>query len=158
MVRVPRKKWTVPQLTGVYGIVRVPRNLDCTLLLSRSLLPWLKKVTTQPKFWFYMIRKTLRDDSQTRIWEREKNPDEWKVRCGYLWMLVSWIYLWLVLCSRTLTLTVVDSSFKIEELLHKMAISLKNCRVKEQNHFFLTDWTYWTLSSDYVLGLSDNFA
>ena len=28
MVRVPRKKWTVPQLTGAYGMVRVPRNLD----------------------------------------------------------------------------------------------------------------------------------
>ena len=25
---VPRKRWTVPQLTGVYGRVRVPRHLD----------------------------------------------------------------------------------------------------------------------------------
>ena len=46
---VPRKKWTVPQLTGVYGMVRVPRNLDSTLLLSRSLLPWSKIVSRQPK-------------------------------------------------------------------------------------------------------------
>ena len=46
-VRVPRKKWTVPQLTRAYGRVRVPRNLDCTLLHWRSLLPRSKKVSTQ---------------------------------------------------------------------------------------------------------------
>ena len=45
---VPRKKWTVPQLTRVYGMVRVPRDLDCTLLVDRrSLLPRSKKVSTQ---------------------------------------------------------------------------------------------------------------
>ena len=36
---VPREKSTVPQLTGVYGIVRVPGDLDCTLVYSRRLLP-----------------------------------------------------------------------------------------------------------------------
>ena len=42
-MRVSRKEWPVPQLTGVYGMVRVPRNLDCIMLPSRSLLPWSKK-------------------------------------------------------------------------------------------------------------------
>ena len=37
---VPRKKWTVTQLTGVYDIVRVPRNRDCTRLAEGSLLQW----------------------------------------------------------------------------------------------------------------------
>ena len=64
---VPRKKWPVSQLTGVYGIVRVPRDLDCTRLGDRSLLPWSKKVLTQPKFCIWMIRQTLTDDSQVRI-------------------------------------------------------------------------------------------
>ena len=45
---VPRKKWTVPQLTGVYGRVQVPRNLDCTLLPWRSLTPWSRQVSRQP--------------------------------------------------------------------------------------------------------------
>ena len=58
-----------------------------------------------------------------------------------------------------LTLVVVDSpSFRSEEFLHKMAISSKNYRVKEQNHSFLTDWTYWMFSSDYLLWLLDNIA
>ena len=31
-MRVSRKVWPVPQRTGFYSKVRVPRNLDCTLL------------------------------------------------------------------------------------------------------------------------------
>ena len=52
---VPRKKWTVPQLTRAYGRVRVPRNLDCTLVHWRSLLPRSKNVLTQnllPSRWW----------------------------------------------------------------------------------------------------------
>ena len=40
----------------------------------------------------------------------------------------------------TLVLVVVDSSLlKIEEFFHKMAISLRNYRVEQKNHFFLTE-------------------
>ena len=66
MVRVPRKKWTVPQLTGVYGMIRVPRDLDSTLLLSRSLSRWSVKVSRQLKFAIWMRRETFRDDIQIR--------------------------------------------------------------------------------------------
>ena len=50
MMRVSRTEWPVPQLTGVYSVVRVPRNLDCTLLPWRSLLPCSRKVLRLPKF------------------------------------------------------------------------------------------------------------
>ena len=51
------------------------------------------------------------------------------------------LYLSVLLYSRTLTLFVVDStSFKIEEFLHEMAISLKNGRVEQENDCFLARW------------------
>ena len=80
------------------------------------------------------------------------NPDNWKVRCGYPWILINWIYLCfsLFLCSRTLTLIVVDSSFKIQEFLDEMAISLKSGRVKQNNHSFLAHWPDRALSSQHL--------
>ena len=80
------------------------------------------------------------------------NPDNWKVRCGYPWILINWIYLCfsLFLCSRTLTLIVVDSSLKIQEFLDKMAISLKSGRVKQNNHSFLAHWPDRALSSQHL--------
>ena len=44
---VPRKEWTVLQLKRVYGMMRVPRNLDCTLIHLRSLLQRSINVLTQ---------------------------------------------------------------------------------------------------------------
>ena len=45
----------------VYGIVRVPRNLDCTLLsLKKSFALDQKDVSRQPKFSICMIRETVR--------------------------------------------------------------------------------------------------
>ena len=41
-MRVSRNEWPVSQLTEVYSIVRVLRDLDCPLLPSRSLLRWRK--------------------------------------------------------------------------------------------------------------------
>ena len=41
-MRVSSKKWPVPQLTGVYSIVRVLRNLDCTLEYKRKCFALLK--------------------------------------------------------------------------------------------------------------------
>ena len=61
-----------------------------------------------------------------------------RVCCGYPWMLVHRIFLRsaLFLFTRTLTLLVIASSCKIEEFLHKMAISLKICRVEQKYHSF----------------------
>ena len=80
------------------------------------------------------------------------NPDDWMVRCRYPWMLVNWICLCFSLfpCSRTLTLIVVDSSFTIEEFLHKMGTSLKNGRVRQNNHSYLADWPDPALSSQHL--------
>ena len=46
-VRVSRKEWPVAQLTEVYNRMRMPRNLDGTLVHSRSLIPRSKNVWTQ---------------------------------------------------------------------------------------------------------------
>ena len=60
------------------------------------------------------------------------------------------------LFTRTLTLVVVDSSsFKIEEFLHKMAISLKNCPVEQKNHSSLIRWHDLPFSGDHRLRLLD---
>ena len=158
MLRVSRKEWPVSQLTGVYGMLRVPRNLDCTRLGDRSLLPWSIIVSTHPKFSIWMIRETPRGDNQIRIKEKKILISE-MVWCVYPWILAYWICLcsWLFLFTRTLTLVVVDSSsFRIEEYLHKMAISLKNCRVDQKNHSSLAWWHDLPfVSSDHLLRLLD---
>ena len=90
-----------------------------------------------------MIRETLRDDNQIRIRDKKWILMSETVCCCYPWVLVHWICLCflLFLCTRMLTLVVVDSSwFKIEEFLHKMAISLKNCRVEQKNHSLMARW------------------
>ena len=100
-----------------------------------------------------MIRETLRDPSETGIEDtKKKNPDDWKVRCGYPWMLVNWICLCfsLFFCSRTLTLIVVDSSLKIEGCLHKMAMFLKSGRVRQNNHSSIAKWPDRALSSQHL--------
>ena len=51
----------------VYGIVRVPQNLDCTLLHSRSLLPRSKRISTQPQFSICLMRETVNEDNETQI-------------------------------------------------------------------------------------------
>ena len=69
---VPRKKWTVPQLTGVNSIVRVPRHLDCTLLHSRSLSPRSNKVSTQTQFSIWLLREMVNEDNEMRIGDTKK--------------------------------------------------------------------------------------
>ena len=121
--------------------MRVPRDLDCTQLVDRCLLPWSKKVSSQPKFSIWMIGKTLRDDSQTRIGDtKEYILMRERVWCHELLISCCTIVLYLPisfdfsstvfeislsLCSsvRSLALVVLDLSFKIEEFLNKMAIS-----------------------------------
>ena len=80
-----------------------------------------------------------------------------RVYCGYPWMLVHWICLCfsLFLFTRTLTLLVIASSFKIEESLHKMAISLKNGRIEQNNHSYLFIWHGLPFSGDHSLRLLD---
>ena len=91
---------------------------------------------------------TVRHELETQ----KINPDDWKVQCLYPWMLVNWICLCFSLLpyTRTLTLIVVDSSLKIEEFLHKMAISLKSERVKQNNHSSLAKWPDRTFSSQHL--------
>ena len=59
----------------------------------------------------------------------------------------------LFLCSpvRRLTLAALDLSFKIEELLHKMAISFSELKVEQHNHSFLARWHDLPISSDPLL-------
>ena len=59
---------------------------------------------------------------------------------------------------RRLTLVVLDSLLKIEKILSEMAISLKNCRVKQQNHSLLANCTNSALSSDNFVSLFDNLS
>ena len=75
-------------------------------------------------------------------------------------MFVNWICLCfsLFLWSRILTLIVVNSSLKIEEFFHKMAISLKSGQVKQNNRSSLANWTNWTLSAYYLLWLLENLS
>ena len=113
----------------------------------------IKKVSRQPKYSIWVIRETLRDDNRMRIRVKKILMSE-RVSCGYPWMLVHWICLRfsLFLFARTLTLVVVDSSsFKIEEFLDKMAISLKNCRVEQNNHSFVPNWSDRGLSSQHLM-------
>ena len=125
----------------VYRMVRVPGNLDCTRLGDRSLLSWSKKVSTRPKFSIWMIRETLRDDSQIRIGDTKKyiliRESVWCYEIlspCYATVLFLSIYfdfsstafeVSLFLCSsvQILTRIVFDSLFKIEAFLRKMAIS-----------------------------------
>ena len=77
---------------------------------------------------FYLVTKR---NGQWRQWNtnwghKKIYLDDWKLRCGYPWMLVNGICLCfsLFLWSLTWNLIVVDSSpFKIEEFLHQMTIS-----------------------------------
>ena len=50
-MRVSRKEWPVPHLTGVNGIVRVPRNLDPAL----SHLPVLIESLYSTQLWFWWL-------------------------------------------------------------------------------------------------------
>ena len=70
-------------LSGVYGWVRVPRNLDCSRLGDRSLLPWSKRSQLSRNFpsrwWEKRSDMTIKYE-----WETQKiNPDEWN---GMLWL------------------------------------------------------------------------
>ena len=173
---VPRNAWPVPQPTGAQGRMRVPRNLHCTRLISSNLLPWSKKVSSQPKFCIWMRRETLRDESQPWIGDTKKLVlMRKKVWCHELLIpccaTVLFLSIFLDFSStalkislllsspvRRVNLVVVDLLFKIEEFLREMAISLKNCRVKQQNQSFGANWTDWTLSSHYLLWFSDNLS
>ena len=126
-MRVSQKDWPVPQLTGLYGMLRVPRNLDCPLLPSRRLFPRCESVWARNLSHSDVKRFIQRSQSNTN--GRDKTGATvignriWRL---YPCTLALWICLCfsLFLCRRTLTLIVVESSLLIEEFIHKMAISL----------------------------------
>ena len=66
----------------------------------------------------------------------------------------------LFLCSsvRIVTLVVFASSFKIDEFLHKMAISFSDLKDEKQNQSFLANWTDCARSSHYLLWLEGNLS
>ena len=155
--------------------MRVSRNLDCSRLGDRSLLPWSKIVSTQAKFFIWIIRATFRDDNRIRIGDTKKYIvmrervwcHEILILCFTtgLFLLIFFVFsstrfeISLFSCTsvRGLTLVVADSSFEIEEFLHKMAISLKNCRFKQQNHSFLANWPDSRSSSHNPLWFLENW-
>ena len=84
--------------------------------------------------------KNLSHPDDKRITQRSQSNTNWRdkksafVISGRVWrvfqcMLVHRICLYF-LCSRTLIQVVLDVSFKIEEFLHRMVISLNNYRVE----------------------------
>ena len=147
---VPRKKWPVPQLTGAqgYGAGATKSSLHSPNF-KQSFGMIQTSVNSNEIFYLDGKRNAERWQSNTNWREKKINPDEWKVRCGYPWMLVNWICprFLLLLCSKTLTLIVIDSSLKIEEFLHKTAISLKSGRVKQNCHSPLASWPDRSFSS-----------
>ena len=78
-----------------------------------------------------------------------------RVLVDFLWLLINCIFNFSVPVWR-LTLVVFDSPSKIDEFLHKMAISLKNCRFEQKNHSFLANWSDWGLSSQHLLTVEAN--
>ena len=115
----------------------------------------IEKSLNWTKLSIWMMRETLRDDHQIRIRDNKLIPMSERVCCGYPWMLVHWICLCfsLFLCTRTLSLIVITSSFKSDGFPHKMIIYLKNCWVEQTNHSFLANWPDWGLSSPHSLKL-----
>ena len=65
------------------------------------------------------------------------------------------IYLFLCFSVWKLTLVVLSSPFKVEEFLHKMAISLKNCRVEQKNYSSLARWHDLPFSADHLIRILD---
>ena len=146
----------------------MPQNFDCTLLHSRSLLPRSKRISTQPQFSIWLMRETVNEDNETQIGDT-KNLSVIKKGvvnerlipfCTIVHFLSIFfdfsstaleISLFLSSLVRRLNLVAVDSSLNIAEFLHKMAMSLKNCRIKQQNHSFLANCTNSALSSHYFV-------
>ena len=151
----------------VYRMVRVPRDLDCTRVHWRSLLPWSKSVWRQPQFSIWITRETLRDHNETRMGDTKQiDYDEWKdVMPRNGWSLVvqlscfrrsSLISHQLHLKSlnssvRSLTSFVLDSSFKLRNPSTKWQSPSQIWRVKQQNHAFLANWINSALSFHYFV-------
>ena len=115
-----------------------------------------------------MIGESLRDQSRTWIgdtkniksWRKSmmpRNVDPLLYNCPFLSHFFDFsstaFEISLFRCSlvRRLTLAALDSSFKIEELLHKMAISFSESKVEQHNHSFLARWHDLPISSDPLL-------
>ena len=113
--------------------------------------------------------KNLSHPDDKRITQRSDSNTNWRDKTSaiviservwrlYPCMLVHWICLFssVSLCGLTLTQVLVDSSFKIEEFFHEMAISLENCWVEQKNHSFHARWHGLPFSGDRLLRSLDN--
>ena len=127
-----------------YGRMRVPRDLDCTLLSSRSRLLGSRTVSRQPKSPIWMLRETLRDDSQPWIGDTKQyiliHEKEWchtilTPSCKTVLFLLNLfdlsstvfeIFLFLCCSVQRFTLVALDLSFGVEAFLHRMAISFSD--------------------------------
>ena len=92
---------------------------------SKSFASIQKRLNSTEVFYLDEKRNAQRWQSNTKWRHKKTNPDDWKVRYEYRWLLVNWICLCfsLFLFSGTLNLIVVDSSLKIKEFLDKRSIS-----------------------------------
>ena len=128
---VPRKKWTVPQLTRVYGRVRVPRDLESTLLPWWLCSSWSKKSKVNPfpskweeKCW----EMTVNDESKSQ----KMNYGDWM---GTVRLLVNVSSLNLSI-SRFPRYSDVDSG--------PCWIVVQNYRIPPQNGNLVEELTSWT--------------
>ena len=142
---VRREKWTVPQLTGVYGMVRVPRNL-IVLCYPQEVYSPDQKSLKSPAILYLAHDRNGQWRQQDTNWRHKKiDCDEKKMRCHkmlhfccttvqFLSIFFDFsstaikISLFLSCSKRILNLVVLDSSFKIEKFLREMANSFSDLK------------------------------
>ena len=161
-----------------FGIWSSKKTFEISLVQDRSTWVHLKKTKYFAEiknslnakcFAIQMIRESLRDHSRTWIGDTAKSNPDARVWCHAMLIpcCITMLFLSnffdlsstafetsLFLCSSVwmLPLAVLDLSFKIEEFLHKMAISLSELKSWTAQSFFnLVGWPDWTLSSDPLL-------
>ena len=152
----PRKKWPVPQLTEAqgYGVGAMKSSLHSATLQKSFFALIQKSVNSTEIFNLGWEEKRSEMTVNHELETRKINSGEKKGGATKCWSLVVQLSFFLsifldfssttfeislFLCSpvRRLNLVAVHSWFRFEEFLYEMAISLKNCRVKQQNHTFL---------------------
>ena len=88
IMRAPRKEWPVPQLTGVYGMMGWHEILISLCYISEVFCPDQKRLKATGIFYLDNKENCPRRQWNTNWRHEKRNPDDWQVRCGYLWMLV----------------------------------------------------------------------
>ena len=128
-------------------MVRVPRNLDSTLLPWRSILPWPKNVSIQPKFSIWRLRETLRDDSETRIGDTKKyqilKKEYDATKCSSLVVQLPCSRRISLICRRQPLKSVYFSVSLCESWLYLFSVhrlKLKNSPTKWQSPWGIVEW------------------